>query len=191
MKLLNDNRFIISLIVIIIFIIGVGGIYLIQDKKENFESNATVSNSINAVDSIHTTNDIISVIKSGKKLQCNFNYADETSSTAGVFYVDGKNMRGEVITRKDIDGEEYDFFAIRKSDETFIWGSAFPKDIGIKTDMIFEEFIKDERNSKYFVDNKAKYNCQSWEVDPEAFIQPPTVKFVAPNEITFEMKNNP
>lgn len=192
MKIIKNNKSLITIIVIIIVILGLGGIYLAQSKNINIGSSSTVSTEkTKEISSATSTKDIISVIRSGKQLQCNFNYADETSSTAGVFYIDGKNMRGEVVSRTDSEGEEYDFFTIRKGNETYIWGSAYPQDMGIKTEIEFDKFISDEQFSKYFSDEKAMYECQIWEVDPEAFIQPPTVKFISPSEMIQEIQNNP
>lgn len=180
MKALQNKQLIILIIAVIILLLGVGGVFIMsQAKNQNPGAASTVADEINEeTTSSSTTQDIVKIIKEGKNMQCNFNYADDKSSTAGVFYVSGTNMRGDITTRSDEKGEETDLYMVRKGNESYIWGGTLPMNMGMKMSVDLDEFAtNNDRTSQYFSDERADYDCKPWEVDQTAFEIPNTVKF--------------
>lgn len=157
--------------------LGAAGAYFLNTNKgQDQTSSQTAEPQEDQNTSIAAGQTLIDLLQKNESQQCNFNYEDEESSTAGVIYIHNQRMRADITSL--IDRVESGITLLRKEDINYVWGTPFPD----KTGLVFEasvEDIEDKGQFQNYLDPEKQmdFSCSSWTVEESAFQTPDDIKF--------------
>lgn len=178
---MQNKQAIIGIIAAAIILVGAGGAFLYSKNNPK----PTDSNTTKALDqeSMSTKNNILGLLKSGKTQKCTFAYDDpESGSTEGIVYLTGNQMRSDISMTTD--GKSSAINMIRNGDDTYIWGSSIPNNMGIKMTISQDELISDTSSKDYLdVTQEVDYKCDAWTVNSTVFSLPTNIKFTDISEV--------
>lgn len=172
---MQNKQAIIGIIAAFIILVGAGGAFLYSKSSPK----STDSNTTKALDQKNTSakNNILGLLKSGKTQKCTFSSEDPNSgSTERTVYLTGNQMRSDISMT--INGKSSAINMIRNGNDTYIWGSSIPNNMGIKMTISQDDLISDTASKNYLdVTQKVDYKCESWTVNSTVFSLPTNIKF--------------
>lgn len=165
----NKPALIVLVVAALVVLLGV--FYFVSSK-----SGTLPSSSLN--NSSSEENSILGLLSSGKTQECKFSSTDENGAkTNGKVYISGENIRTNISTDKD--SKSQNIYMIRRGNENFVWGSAFPNNSGIKMNMSLDEIAGNEKTSEYInPTDKMNFSCSDWDEDSSLFEEPNDVDFM-------------
>lgn len=171
---MQNKQALIGIIAAAIILIGAGGVFLYsQNKPDTKQPNTTVADQQQAPVAGNTLGDLL---KSGKTQKCDFSYEDENGKSEGVTYISGDNMRTDINITEG--GKTSTIYVVRNGDDSYIWGTGFPNNTGLKMTISVDEFLNDESSKKYIDPGKdVDYKCSAWVADSTILTPPSNIKF--------------
>ena len=168
------------LILIAVLVLGGGGYFLYS------RSQTQTSSGLEGSGTTSFTGGIAGLLKSGRDMQCEFSYADETMMTAGTVYVanGGQKVRGDFDTTLT-DEETMTSSIIQDGKIAYYWGSAMEQGIKMELDLDKSAFDTDSyantnstTNPVANLEDNVEYDCRGWVVDNRMFTPPSDVEFI-------------
>lgn len=171
-KLDENKQAVVAVIIAIILTLGAIFVFVKSQQKNSLNESASTQKQMAET----KTKDLKNIIKSGKNLQCNFEYfKNEDEQTAGVVYLSGDNLRFDATT--SYGDKDSDIFLIRKGDTNYIWGAQLPKNAGLELNASIDELFANPQAQELLDPEKYEYSCQDWKIDSTAFNLPDDIKF--------------
>lgn len=174
----RQNQLIVSAIVVLIILLGLGGWFLFgRNQVQSLNSTTNKPQGANTGNSTIQSS-ITDLFTSGATKQCTFDVTGQNGGTTkGNIYVSGGKAYGDFDMTSN--GKTSKTYLIRNDTTFYIWGDSLPS--GIKMTMDVNEMATKMQGSGYSGFNpgeKANYNCSPWSVDESKFTPPSDVKFM-------------
>lgn len=174
---MQSKQALVGIITAAIILIGAAGVFLYSQNKPSEKQPISTSASVNEENKSEMTSSLSELLKSEQTQECSFSY-DEISGgkTSGITYLSGENMRTDLTM--DNNNKITNVYVVRNGNDSYIWGSEFPNNTGLRMTISVDELVNGESTKKYFdPDRKLNYNCKPWTIDASVFIPPSNIKF--------------
>lgn len=172
---MQNKQAIIGIIAAAIILLGAGAALLYSKNTKEPNQNVPTPTKEEKKEP-KTESNIIEILKSSQTQQCDFKSDEGDMVSSGAVYFNNQNLRAD-FTIKD-KNKESAVSMIRKGNNNYIWGSAFPNNAGVKMTLSMDEFEKSDQTKDYLDPNKkVDYKCKPWTLDISMFNPPSNIKF--------------
>jgi len=171
---MKNNLRIIIAVIILIFIVAIGGILFMKYSKAPTQPQTINTQSTKTGNNNSTTASILSLLSGGKNVSCSITYPNNQG--AGIVFVSDKKFAGE-FTMKEASGREIIGHSVSDGIYVYVWSSAMPTGIKISFADAKSTVQNAQANQGIDINQKVGLKCSPWLPDNSKFIIPSNIEF--------------
>ena len=175
MNITNQKSGFISILVVIIAVLVIGGGTFYAVKKN--QNKAPVEVQSNTTVTENGEGSLRGLLALNKNLVCTYSRVDNSITNSGTIYITGNMMRGDFTTQTGASAA-IESHMIRSGDDMYVWSGANGSKMNMSAMLDAKATTTASKSNGIDVDQKLNYKCVDWNKDESKFIVPASIKFM-------------